>query len=218
MISILIAITFSGQMGAAHAAPSPVAPTEPTLPRITQEPEGPAPVDLESTAPSNRKEITAADILRANPNAKQVRENAVNIAPGVDVLLPPKRTGQDNTQARTDICDYYNLCFWEHSYADLFGAGLGFYACQPANAIMNLGGMRYPDGAWVGTGSSAPKWNDRISSFENNQTPGTASRFYNYLGSNNWSVVVTSYAFDYESNMHNRNANDIVDGIHVCTE
>ncbi|MEO3819303.1 hypothetical protein [Plantactinospora sp. B24E8] len=193
-----ISATASG----ASAAPSP----DPSTP------------SSDSTSLATRAEkMTVEDILRANPDARRVRTNAVNISPGIDVILPPA-DGDASTLAEAELCDYYHLCVWEHSIADGFGVGLGFYDCQPSGVVVNLGAMRYPDGASVGTGASGPKWNDRISSFENNQTPGTATSFYNWTGS--WTNVLDSYAFDRVSNLRytvRGNVNDIIDAVHVCT-
>ncbi|MEU6023082.1 hypothetical protein [Micromonospora sp. NPDC047134] len=202
-ISVAALLAASSSLSAASADPSP----------------GPSLPDQGSTTAPTNGELTVKDILRANPDAKQVRAGVVNIAPGVDVILPPSDGSANNARAAADICDYYHLCVWEHALVDDFGAGLGFYDCQPSGSLINLGGMRYPDGAWVGTGTSGPKWNDRISMFDNNQTPGTATYFYNYTGSS-WSNVLTSYAYQRVSNLRyspNGNINDIIDGVHVCT-
>lgn len=169
------------------------------------------------TAGAMARSLTVEDILRVNKNAKQVRPNAVNVSPGIDVILPPA-DGRATDPTTAVLCDYYYLCVWEHSFVDGFGVGLGFSACQPPGVIVNLGAMRYPDGANVGTGPG-PKWNDRISSLENNQTPGTVSSFYNWTGSS-WVNVLDSWAFDQVGNLRysaRGNVNDIIDAIHVCT-
>ncbi|MEU6411921.1 peptidase inhibitor family I36 protein [Microbispora sp. NPDC046933] len=157
--------------------------------------------------------LTVQDILRLNPAAKPAGAGRVEIADGVFLLLPTAGGAEAAIAAGT--CAYYNLCVWENS--NMSGYGLAWEACSQ----YDLGGARYPDGAWVGTGASGPKWNDRISSMINNQTSGTRANFYNWEG--RWVQAFWTYAFDRRANLaidkrmdNGGKINDVIDMVDPC--
>jgi hypothetical protein len=99
---------------------------------------------------------------------------------------------------------------WEHTYGGGFGEGLAFFAC---NEFHDLGHYRYPDFAYVGT-QNVPKWNDRISSYVNNQSNGTLTEFSNWQGY--WQLKLGSWAFDYDDSVVPEGWNDMFDGFKAC--
>jgi hypothetical protein len=139
----------------------------------------------------------------------------VNVAPGVDVTYGPvpgaNTVAGSATNDASGSCSYYYLCVWEHTAGDQYGWGVSFYTCR----FYNLGYYRYPDFAYMGYYEAGKRWNDRISSFINNQTTGTQSDFYNY-GVDTWHHVYTSYALEIQLDLRDLNLNDIIDGIIVC--
>ncbi|MEV7006416.1 hypothetical protein [Streptosporangium sp. NPDC051022] len=184
--------------GSAHA--DPVVPLA--------DPSSPAPAAV--SAP-----LTVEDVLRLNPAAKPAGPNRVEIADGLFLLLPVKPGSDAVGASLAASCAYKNLCAWEHS--DMTGYGLAWEKCGE----YNLGGARYPDGAWVGTGASGPKWNDRLSSEINNQTPGRRAEFYNWEG--HWQQVFWTYAYDRRANFaidkrmdNGGQLNDIIDMVKPC--
>ncbi|MEV6986726.1 hypothetical protein AB0M95_36470 [Sphaerisporangium sp. NPDC051017] len=173
----------------------------------------PTPSPATSTAPpSVERQVTVEEVLRLNPQAEKISDTEVKIADGMILMLP---RSQSDAVAFAASCTYKYLCAWEHS--DGGGYGISFYAC----GSYNLGGYRYPDGAWVGTGTSDPKWNDRISSMTNNQTTGTRANFYNWEGT--WTLVFWTFSYDWRANLaidkrydNGGQLNDIIDRVVPC--
>ncbi|GII52656.1 hypothetical protein Pth03_10450 [Planotetraspora thailandica] len=165
-----------------------------------------------SAPPAGSAQLTVDKVLSLNPKAVKISPTEVKIADGMVLMLP--RT-QAEARALAASCAYYYLCTWEHSNGG--GNGIRFYTC----GWYDLGGYRYPDGAWVGTGASGAKWNDRISSMTNNQTTGTRANFYNWEGS--WKLVFWTYAYDWRANLaidkrydNGGPLNDIIDMVVPC--
>jgi len=78
---------------------------------------------------------------------------------------------------------------------------LGLYFCQ----WENLGTRSYSGGG---------HWNDKMSSFVNNQTFDTYTSFHNWNGTNAWIFRFDSYALDIVGNLGTNN--NVIDGIQVC--
>jgi len=53
-----------------------------------------------------------------------------------------------------------------------------------------------------------------VSSLINNQTSGTKSLFYNYLGNDRWDYLFTSTAFDSRTSLPSND--NIIDRVRVC--
>ncbi len=160
--------------------------------------------------------VSVSDILRTNPQARLIQPGVVEVQRGIAVLVPPPGGWQVDGQAQRspDWCDYHWTCIWE-ARAPEFGYGLAFYYCNSPGFIVNLGAMRYPDGASVGTGAPGPKWNDRASSEANNQTPGQITTFYNWEGY--WRAMGSTIApYSHPDWSQRTGWNDVVDGIDPC--
>ena len=164
-------------------------------------------------------------VLRSNPKARRVRPNAVNVAPGVDVIYGPV-TAPANVAAgsaaapastpQSNYCYAYYLCFWEDTISDGWGYGLAFYYCQPPGTVVDLNTYEYPSGNQVGPGPASQRWNDRVSAYENAQSTGTTSHFYNWLGYD--ALVRNSTAFDGYYDLTAIGINDIIDHVFVCPQ
>ncbi|WP_433294909.1 hypothetical protein ACQP2F_34360 [Actinoplanes sp. CA-030573] len=172
-----------------------------------------APSVAANAAPSGgQSAATVADILRMNPNAKQIAPNVVNVAPNVDLVVPAKAAAGLATDSTYAQCSYQYLCVFEAAV----GIGLnGGYALRfSACTSYNLGYYSYPDFRYVGT-AAGPKWNDRISAVFDNQTSGANyASFYNWTGSA-WQFrfgpghqIIFPYVGDYN--------NDTFDRVDVC--
>jgi hypothetical protein len=98
-------------------------------------------------------------------------------------------------------CPYYNLCIY--SEKNFTGAHLFLYQC----GFTDLGQRNFPGGG---------KWNDKMSSFINNQTYPTDSLFYNWDGRTRFVPYFTAGAFSYKDELVSIGSNDVIDGIHVC--
>ena len=172
-----------------------------------------SPTEGAAQGSDSAKLLTVEEVLRANPKAHLVSPGRVEISKGVILMWPEHRTATVAASGFPyDPCSYGDLCVWEHNLSWPFyggGYGLAFYYC----GLYNLGYLRYPDGAWS-TDPSVPKWNDRISSYVNNQYIGTRADFYNWEGS--WVPKFYSVAPGYRLNLADTGFNDIVDGIRPC--
>lgn len=146
---------------------------------------------LGAAAPQSEP-MTVDGLLELYPGSKQFDVTSVEIEPGVVVSLP----AEDGVQAS---CTYQYLCLFSNTSHG--GYKISFYTC----AFRNLGNYTYPGGG---------RWNDKMSSLINNQTSGTRSPFYNYLGSNNWSLRFTSIAFNSRTSLGS--SNNLIDGVRVC--
>lgn len=91
------------------------------------------------------------------------------------------------------------LCLYSEN--DYQGEMLALYDC----GFVDLGQIDFPGGG---------KWNDRMSSYINNQTGGTTSAFYNWGGS--WVWYFDSTAYDARSELDSIGSNNIIDGVSVC--
>jgi hypothetical protein len=147
---------------------------------------------------------TLQSLLKWYPESTAVSSDTIKIAPGVLLSLPPGDHGSSSTPSAlagtVQGCSYEYLCVY--SDINFGGYRLSFFDC----VFENLGNISFPGGG---------KWNDKLSSWVNNQTPGTWSTFANWDGSINGFVFVDS------SQAFSQNAwvgwyNDIVDGIQVC--
>jgi hypothetical protein len=175
-----------------------------------------APAMADAAPSDGQSAVTVADILRANPKAKQVGPNTVQVLPGVNVVVPPSassgKSGLAAVGSSAVLCSYKHLCAYEAflGIGSEGGAYLDFYDC----ASYNLGQYRYPDFAYVGS-AAGPKWNDRISAVFDNQTSGAKyASFYDWTGSA-WQMrlgighaVVMPYVGD--------SLNDTIDRVDVC--
>jgi len=167
--------------------------------------------------------MTVEDILQANPRAREIAPNVVEIDTGLAVLVPPSLQSERDistlaAEGYTDghaRCDTYWICMWENSFGQDLGYGLAFYDCQGPSESYDLMSYRYPDGAYVGRGTGL-RWNDRISSYVNNQTTGTHSWFANWVGDTLYRVL-DSYAPSYSEDLAYLEINDIIDAVHSCT-
>jgi hypothetical protein len=178
---------------------------------------GPTPGAPPSSSPTHASKMSVDEainaILRSNPKARRVRPNTVNVAPGVDLTygpVPAANTVVGAADVYYQYCRPYYLCVWQHTIGDGFGYELKFYYCE----FLNLNEYRFPDFAYVGRGPSVYRWNDKISAYENSQSSGTVSIFYNWYGY--WGKVRTSTAFDAYYDLTQIGINDIIDGIRVC--
>lgn len=135
---------------------------------------------------------TVEELLAFYPGSQQVGPFDVEISPGVAVSLP----AGPGVEA---VCASKYLCFW--SNAGYSGYRLNLYYCQ----LVNLGNLTYPGGG---------RWNDKVSSLVNNQTSGTRSHFYNYLGSNSWQFLFTSTAYNERFSLGSNN--NKIDRVSVC--
>ena len=171
-----------------------------------------------SSTPS-ASDLTVEDILRLNPTAKQVGPELVQIAEGINLLMPRQTKAGDAEPMVTSDCNSStgHLCVWEHWGA--FGYGLDFYYCGADD--VNLAYLRYPDGARMSTYVPGERWNDRISSMNNHQTAGTRANFYNWEG--HWQRVFWTFAPDNRTNLaldkrmdNGGPVNDIIDRVDPC--
>jgi hypothetical protein len=160
-------------------------------------------------------------ILRANPKARRISHDTVNVAPGVNIsyyIRSGKGGVTPNLAPVWDNCPYEDLCVWDNAwYTSAAGYRLAFYYCQqPGDSPINLGYYHFPDFTYWGHYVAGQMWNDRISSFNNYQTDGTVSHFYNWQGY--WQRTLDSVAPDEMADLQTdtNGLNDTFDGIWVC--
>lgn len=163
---------------------------------------------------------TVNDILQHNKQARQVGPNRVRIADGVDLVLPNQSGVSErgiSISMESGACDWHTgyLCVWEHAAkwptSDGTGLALSFYYCDN----IDLGHLRYPDGAWMPDYVKGERWNDRISALNNHQTRGTEAVFYNFDGGS-FHPVLHSTAPDRRANLTKEGVNDIIDLVDPC--
>jgi hypothetical protein len=179
-----------------------------------------------NSAARQSEPLTVEDILRLNPGAEKINDHTVKIAEGINLILPPPKSA-DSPQPLVTQCGnwpaVYHLCVWEHQLNAVNGPGWGldFYHCD--NDDVNLGYLRYPDGRRMDTYVQGARWNDRISSFVNNQSWGTTAYFYDWRGS--WATIFRSIPFDRRANLaldrawpsgEMGGANDQIDRVDPC--
>jgi len=196
-----------------------------------------SPVQAKSLPATPQHSMALQSLLDYYPGSIAIDENTVRAAPGVLVTLPADHP-RDKRFANTTAAemptvtkriappapsavhvaknaepispaadDYFYGCYYE--YLCLYtepnlhpsSAIISFYYCQ----FKDLGAIPFPGGGY---------WNDRISSWVNNQTPNTASHFYNWNGVNQWTLLFSSYAFEYNTGMGPYD--NILDAVRVC--
>lgn len=131
------------------------------------------------------------ELLVLYPDSRQISPTAVELEKGV-VASVPAEVGAQAT------CSYEYLCLF--SNRNYTGYRLNFSIC----AFRNLGNYAYPGGGY---------WNDKVSSFINNQTGGTQSHFYNWDGVSNWVYLFASTAYNARTPTPYE---DIIDAVWVC--
>jgi hypothetical protein len=212
LTTLIVGLTLAFGVGVSATATAATAP-EPAEP-TAQQPAADAPT------------LGVSDILRLNPQARQVGPNRVRIADGIDLLLPNRSTtSATGTQMQmvSSGCNWSTgyLCVWEHerSWKSNGGYGLSFTSCTADD--VDLGRLRYPDGRSMSDYVPGQRWNDRISSMDNHQTRGTRANFYNWEGY--WKLVFWTYAPDRRANLsidkrmdNGGQINDVIDRIDPC--
>ena len=173
------------------------------------------------------------------PGSVAVSSNTIRIAPGALVTLPigwpedkpvaaeppstispspttstrpapPPRPGPRNTSKppepayspNTDYfnCPYYYICVFSDEYAQ--GYRLALYYCQ----FSDLSTYNYPGGG---------VWNDKTSSWSDNQTQNTVAYMYNWDGSTYWALIYGPiYAPSYTGLLGPNN--NIIDAVDPC--
>ncbi|MER5894473.1 peptidase inhibitor family I36 protein [Streptomyces sp. NPDC001876] len=144
-------------------------------------------------APATSTDGQMAQLLRAYPAATQIDTKTVKVKEGVYISLPSA-----SPSAAAASCAYYDLCLWQNK--NYGGYGISFTRCE----FVDLGHIGFPTGGY---------WNDKLSSYINNQTSGTWSGFYNWTGS--WDLWTESFAYEatpYIGDYYN----DKIDGVYVC--
>jgi hypothetical protein len=161
-------------------------------------------VPLLSSETSTDHRVT--EILRAHPDARLLASNTVLIEPGVSIVVLPA-----TPIPAIYSCPFEYLCISDAPSWDRTGHYvINLRTCE----FIDLGRRSYPDFKYVGT-IPGPKWNDRLSSYNNNQTKGTRSRFYDWRSG--WTRVHTSggapSAID---NLADLAVDNLIDGVQVC--
>ncbi|MGW0775907.1 peptidase inhibitor family I36 protein [Streptomyces sp. NPDC002835] len=138
--------------------------------------------------------------LEITPGGEQIGVNQVAWRDGKTIMTFPlpgekkaRAVGEPVTTLGTANCSYTWTCLYEH--ASYEGRRLTWQDC----AFNNL---------------STWGFNDKASSWHNNQTSGTVTRVYNWTGSS-WSQIWSSTAPSRDSYVGSSD-NDKADGIRVC--
>ncbi|MDG9701549.1 peptidase inhibitor family I36 protein [Streptomyces sp. DH37] len=95
--------------------------------------------------------------------------------------------------AADSSCSSGYLCLWSGDFWD--GDKLSFYKC----AFRDLSDYGF---------------NDRLTSYKNNQSSGTRAKFYNWQGS--WVYKFDSHAYHTEDDLQNTPWDNMIDGVRVC--
>ncbi len=120
--------------------------------------------------------------------AEQVKYNEIRTKDGSSsITLPVPGAAADTS------CPHEYLCLWDGAYWT--GTKHTFWAC----GYVNL---------------SDRGFNDRLTSYKNNQTTGTVSSFYNWEGS--WVYKFGSRAYHTEDSLANTPWNNMIDRVLVC--
>ncbi|MFI7075566.1 peptidase inhibitor family I36 protein [Micromonospora sediminicola] len=196
-----------------------------------------------AAAPAPKVSVALQSLMELYPGSEVVSEDTLRIAPGVEISMPADQPRGQRVLSKEAVaaqlaatpparpappapalsptrklaereslaaaggtyldCAYEYLCLYQN--ASYGGYKIRFYTC----AFMDLGKISFPTGGY---------WNDKMTSFINNQTPGTLSHFYNWNGSTaNWDKKFTNEAFWFDPNVGpSYGANDIIDGVRVC--
>jgi len=149
---------------------------------------------LTSTAQASTA-TTGADVqelLREYPGSTQVGPHTVMVKAGITVTSP---------LATVKGCQFGFLCLW--SDAGWSGYRIDFYHC----GFYDLGAIGFPSGG---------RWNDKVSSWINNQTSGTLARYYNYDGVSSFKQVYADRAYHSIAGAGDIGLNDIIDAVRPC--
>jgi hypothetical protein len=134
---------------------------------------GGAPRAAATPAPADGLDDAIAATLKANPGAVQIGDREIELEPGLTVTLTG---GNDDTPTAADSarpnCPYKHFCIWVDS--NFGGARLAMYYCR----FYNL--REYP--VWIPY-QGWDDWGGEMSSYQNNQTPGTVAYVYSDWGS-----------------------------------
>lgn len=133
------------------------------------------------------------DMANRMPGARWISADTVELQPGVQL----SDASDDASSAAS--CRYLYICLF--SGTDHTGYRLDLTVC---GGVFNLGNVAYPGGGY---------WNDKVSSFINNQSAGTVTRFYNWDGVSRWVYLYSSTAYQARLTVPYDN---IMDGIDVC--
>ncbi|WP_147376283.1 peptidase inhibitor family I36 protein [Micromonospora radicis] len=162
-----------------------------------------------TVAPTERQLAAGiADVLKRTPGSRQIGPAEIELAPGLIMQLPPANGGARGAEADPPCPSLYMCAYAHRQYTN---PSLNFTVC---GREWNLGNYAYPGGG---------VWNDKISSINNNQSSGTWSYFYDHVGNNNWDRILSVAAGTRRANLAldaaesgGGNANDRIDGVHVC--
>ncbi|MFJ3881855.1 peptidase inhibitor family I36 protein [Streptomyces sp. NPDC090077] len=158
------------------------------------------PAGAQSTAPSERSvEQQVQGLLQYNKGAKRVGTDTVQLAPGVSVTVADASRA---VPADWFNCDRGWLCLWEDS--NMNGARINFTDCRREN----LGSYRTDKGY---------TWNDRVTSYSNNQSGNVQSKFYDN-GTHVLTEGATGYRrnLSYDKDINGNHLNDRIDAVQVC--
>ncbi|MET9509474.1 peptidase inhibitor family I36 protein [Streptomyces flavidovirens] len=120
--------------------------------------------------------------------AQQVSYNEIRTKDGsASITLTSPGAAADSS------CSSGYLCLWAGDFWD--GDKLSFYKCD----FRDLGDYGF---------------NDRLTSYKNNQSSGTRAKFYNWQGS--WVYKFDSHAYHSEDDLQNTPWDNMIDGVRVC--
>lgn len=120
--------------------------------------------------------------------AEQVGYNEIRTKDGsASIRLSSPAVAADSS------CSSGYLCLWSGDFWD--GDKLSFYKCD----FRDLGDYGF---------------NDRLTSYKNNQSSGTRSKFYNWQGS--WVYKFDSHAYHSEDDLANTPWDNMIDGVRIC--
>ena len=151
----------------------------------------------------------AAEAKAAGLSARQAAQLQARVdAQLADIKVPAEQVSYNEIRAKDGSatitvsapgvaagtgCSYTYLCMWDG--ANWTGSKLSLYVC----ALRDLSDYGF---------------NDRLTSYKNNQTTGTRARFYNWQGS--WVYKFDSHAYHTEDSLANTPWNNMIDGVRVC--
>ena len=196
-----------------------------------------------SAAPAaSNVSVAMQSMIELYPGSQVVSEDTLRIAPGIEISMPADQPRDQRVLSKQEVaaelaayrparpapaappqgstkrlgerasvaagstlwdCAYQYLCLYQN--ASFGGYKIRFLQC----GFMDLGTISFPTGG---------KWNDKVTSYINNQTTNTTSIFYNWNGvERSWDYLFSSSATNYDYNIGtSRGYNDIIDGVHVC--
>jgi len=151
-----------------------------------------APAQQPAGATSTYQEQGVAAALAANPGARRIAVDTVEVRKGIQIRVPVEPNAILG-------CNNGLLCL--NADANYSGFMLPLQAC----GFSQLAGIGFPGG---GT------WQDKISSIRNGQTGGVTSRFYDYNGAGQPIETLSLRADNGIPNIGT--VNDRIDRIQVC--